>query len=97
MHYCCIVSAIKCNKKKTTDVRCKITSYVSEFSEEKASLCDLRLYPETEDLTKEPEARIGTGDGETWSQGEGELTTFNSAIKKNYCSKTIIIRVKYRN
>jgi hypothetical protein len=45
------------------------------------SLCDLRLYPETEVLTEEPEARIGTGDGETWSQGEGELSTFNSTKK----------------
>jgi len=33
---------------------------------------------ETEDLAEYPEARIGTRDGETWSQGEDELTTFNS-------------------
>lgn len=45
------------------------------------SLWDLRLYPETEDLTEDPEARIGTGDGETWSQGEDEVTTFKLAIK----------------
>jgi len=29
-------------------------------------------------LAEDPEARIGIGDGETWSQGEDELTTFNS-------------------
>lgn len=55
----------------------KYTSYLFEVSDEKLSWCDLPLCLETEDLVEDPEARIGTGDGETWSQGEDEVTAFN--------------------
>ena len=46
------------------------TSDGCEFPDEKVCWRDLPLCREVEDLTEEPDARIGTGDGDTESQGE---------------------------
>lgn len=47
----------------------------SDFPEENVNWWDLPLYLELEDLTDAPDARMGTGEGETWSHGEAACPT----------------------
>lgn len=63
---------------------------------EKVSWWDLPPYLEVEDLNDDPEARIGTGEGEMWSQGEAaEPVYYNRKYarsqqeKENRTSSTI--------
>ena len=56
------------------------TSDRCEFSAEKVSWWDLPRYRELEDLAEDPEARIGTGDGDTVSQGDAACPVKYSSV-----------------
>ncbi|KAF7839764.1 hypothetical protein G2W53_008246 [Senna tora] len=52
---------------------------------------------EPEDLTEDPEARIGTGDGDTWSQGDDELAALkNVEYDPPTMEKLIVHQVRHQ-
>ena len=63
------------------------TSNASEFSLEKESWWDFPPCLEFEDLLEDPEAQIGTGEGETWSQGEAAEAVFITNFESLLCAQ----------